>query len=532
MSKIRIFISSVQSEFAKERKLLADYIRTDVLLGKFFSPFIFEELPAINKSAQDTYLYEVENCNIYLCICGEKYGNEDAEGVSPTEREFETACAAHRHRLVFVKRAEEREAKEQAFIKRVEQKVVRKSFETYDELRNAVYAALVHYMEEKELLRLLPWDAAYNPMATMDDIDPEKVSAFVDLAKEKRRFKKRFSLENIPSILRHLDLLSKDGRLTNSAVLLFAKNPQRFFPTSEVKCMVFPTNVKRKPVLSYQIYKGNVFELVDEAVGFVMQHIDVAVGTHEDIDADVKYEIPMSAVTELIVNAVAHRSYESNGSVEVMLYPDRLEVWNPGQLPYGLTTAMLREEHNSMPTNPTLATPMYLAGYIERMGSGTTDVVNDCVEAGLREPEFEQTENFRATIWRRNVGQKGNGNVAQNVTQRDEAEAALNQGIARDVVAGNVTQNVGQNVTQTDRNVTQKGDRNVTQTKAQQRKGERYILVMNTLLTNRRTPLYAIAAKLGVTRRTIIRDMNAMRMTYRIEWIGGSRKGRWEIERL
>ena len=163
-----------------------------MLLGKFFSPFIFEELPAINKSAQDTYLYEVENCNIYLCICGEKYGNEDAEGVSPTEREFETACAAHRHRLVFVKRAEEREAKEQAFIKRVEQKVVRKSFETYDELRNAVYAALVHYMEEKELLRLLPWDAAYNPMATMDDIDPEKVSAFVDLAKEKRRFKKRF----------------------------------------------------------------------------------------------------------------------------------------------------------------------------------------------------------------------------------------------------------------------------------------------------------------------------------------------------
>jgi len=243
-------------------------------------------------------------------------------------------------------------------------------------------------------------------------------------------------------------------------------------------------------------------------------------------------EIPMSAVTELIVNAVAHRSYESNGSVEVMLYPDRLEVWNPGQLPYGLTTAMLREEHNSMPTNPTLATPMYLAGYIERMGSGTTDVVNDCVEAGLREPEFEQTENFRATIWRRNVGQNVTQNVGQNVTQRNEAKTALNQGIARDGVDGNVTQNVGQDVGQADGNVTQKGGRNVTQTKAQQRKGERYILVMNTLLTNRRTPLSAIAAKLGVTRRTIIRDMNALRMTYRIEWIGGSRKGRWEIERL
>lgn len=524
MAEIRIFISSVQREFAKERKQLAEYIRTDALLGKFFKPFIFEELPAINMSAQEAYLHEAEHCDIYLGIYGQQYGNEDAEGVSPTEREFDTACAAHRHRLVFVKRAEEREAKEQAFIKRVEQRVVRKSFETYDELRNAVYAALVHYMEEKELLRLLPWDAAYNPMATMDDIDPEKVSAFVDLAKEKRRFKKRFLIENIPSILRHLDLLSKDGRLTNSAVLLFAKNPQRFLPTSEVKCMVFPTNVKRKPVLSYQIYKGNVFELVDEAVGFVMQHIDVAVGTHADIDADVKYEMPMSAVTELIVNAVAHRSYESNGSVEVMLYPNRLEVWNPGQLPYGLTTAMLREEHNSMPTNPTLATPMYLAGYIERMGSGTTDVVNDCVEAGLREPEFEQTENFRATIWRRNVGQ----NIAQNVGQRNEAEAALNQGFAQGEADGNVTQNVGQ----TDGNVGQKGNGNVGQTKAQKRKGERYIKVMNTLLTNRRVPQREIAEKLGVSERTINRDLDALRMTYRIEWIGGSRKGRWEIERL
>ena len=244
----------------------------------------------------------------------------------------------------------------------------------------------------------------------------------------------------------------------------------------------------------------------------------------KNVDADVKYEIPMSAVTELIVNAVAHRSYESNGSVEVMLYPDRLEVWNPGQLPYGLTTAMLREEHNSMPTNPTLATPMYLAGYIERMGSGTTDVVDDCVEAGLREPEFEQTENFRATIWRRNVGQ----NVGQDVTQRNEAEAALNQGIARDWVDGNVTQNVAQ----TDGNVAQKGDGNVAQTKAQKRKGERYIKVMNKLLTNRRVPQREIAAMLGVTRRTINRDLDALRMTYRIEWIGGSRKGRWEIERL
>ena len=54
----RVFISSVQKEFAQERKALCKYIREDVLLCKFFQPFIFEELPAIDQTAQEAYLAE------------------------------------------------------------------------------------------------------------------------------------------------------------------------------------------------------------------------------------------------------------------------------------------------------------------------------------------------------------------------------------------------------------------------------------------------------------------------------------------
>ncbi len=72
MSKIKLFISSVQSEFATERKALADYLRADPLLGKFFQPFLFEELPAIDKSVHQVYLKEVESSNIYLGIIGKK----------------------------------------------------------------------------------------------------------------------------------------------------------------------------------------------------------------------------------------------------------------------------------------------------------------------------------------------------------------------------------------------------------------------------------------------------------------------------
>ena len=75
----------------------------------------------------------------------------------------------------------------------------------------------------------------------MDDIDPEKVRFFVNLAKAKRNFPIPYMPENIPQILTHLNLISELGELTNAALLLFAKDPQKFFITSEVKCAVFPT---------------------------------------------------------------------------------------------------------------------------------------------------------------------------------------------------------------------------------------------------------------------------------------------------
>ena len=87
--KLRIFISSVQKEFAEERRLLAEYIRHDPLLGLFFSVFLFEESPAVDVSAAKLYLPEVESSYIYLGIIGGEYGNVDNEGISPTEREYD-----------------------------------------------------------------------------------------------------------------------------------------------------------------------------------------------------------------------------------------------------------------------------------------------------------------------------------------------------------------------------------------------------------------------------------------------------------
>jgi len=95
--------------------------------------------------------------------------------------------------------------------------------------------------------------------------------------------------------------------------------------------------------------------------------------------------------------------FTSNGSVQIMLFKDRLEICNPGSLPYGLTAAKLRVSHHSIPANPLLAEPMYLAGYIERMGTGTGDIISLCKKTGLKEPEFIQEDIFKVIIWKKAV---------------------------------------------------------------------------------------------------------------------------------
>lgn len=403
MIPIRIFISSVQQDFASERRALAEYIRTDALLGRFFEVFIFEEMPAKSRSAAQVYLGEVEQSDIYLALLGTDYGFEDAEGISPTEREFDLATELHKDRLIFIRRIDksQRSAKEAYFIKKAEQCVVRKSFGDYEELRSSVYASLVRYLEENEYLRLLPFDATLHPTATVADIDEDKIDIFVERARKKRAYPLSKDA-GVERVLKSLNL-TDNGKITNGALLLFGKDPQRFFPTSEVKCVQFYTNTISKPLASYQVFHGSLFEMIDNAVSFVMSHIDARVGERDkSAEVDINFELPIKSVTESIVNAICHRNYTSNGSVQVMLFPDRLEVWNPGRLPFGITAAQLSLPHTSIPANPVLANPLYLAGYIERLGTGTSDMVDECMAMGLKAPEFIQDSNFRAILWRKN----------------------------------------------------------------------------------------------------------------------------------
>lgn len=403
MTKYKIFISSVQKEFTEERKALKVYILGDPLLRKFYEVFIFEDLPASDCRADEVYLEEVTNSDIYIGLFGNEYGIQDEKGQSPTHKEFLLASKLGKIRLIFVKGDKDnlRHPQMRSLLKLAGNQLIRRRFNTQPELHAAVYASLVSHLLSTGRIVTGPFDATICHKAEMPDISEDKVRWFLSLARSERNYA---LAENTPVIdaLTHLDLLD-NTKPNNAAVLLFGIKPQRFLVTSEVKCMHFHGTKKLKPIPSYQIYKGTVFDLIDQSVDFVMSKLNRFVGTRaHGPQVPVEYDIPQEVVIEGIVNAVAHRDYTSSASVEIMLFSDRLEIWNPGTLPPSLTIENLRNPHSSQPANPLIAEPLFLTKYIEKAGTGTVDMFENCHKAGLKPPEF-RLENgfFILTIWRK-----------------------------------------------------------------------------------------------------------------------------------
>ena len=234
----------------------------------------------------------------------------------------------------------------------------------------------------------------------LSDIAPDRIEWFVAEASTKRKF----SFESTPTpknVLAELGLIDKN-RLFHAALMLFGKKPQRFCPAAVVKCSHYHGTTVTRPIPSQHVLGNTLFEQTDAAADFVLSRIDRTIGDREETTAaEEKLEIPKEAIREIIVNAVVHRDYDSNASVQIDVFADRVEIMNPGRLPDELTIDDLVKEHLSVPVNPFLARPFYLAGYINQLGYGTQNVVKWCRKAGLPDPKFDPAENhFRVTIWR------------------------------------------------------------------------------------------------------------------------------------
>jgi len=401
--RLKIFISSVQKEFAQQRLDLKAFLLGDAVLSRFVSEvFLFEELPAKDRRAEQAYLEEVKRCDIYLGLFGYEYGNENRQGLSPTEDEFNHATKHKKTRLVYVWGSDEkrRDPKMRKLVARANHELIRRRIEDVNSLTSEVYASLVNYLDGIGALRIPPFDTSTSDKTTLKDLSRTRINWFLKTARRERGFPLKTTTET-KALLTHLNLID-GGQPTNAAILLFGANPQRVHRTAETKCVSCHGTQYRRPFASMQIYGGDLFEQADQACEFILARINRAIGLRAtSITAPATYELPPDVIREAIVNAIAHRDYHSNASVEVRLFANRLEIWNPGAMPGTLTLDDLRKAHPSVPNNPLIAESLYLARYIEKAGSGTLLMMTLCQEAGLPEPTYElRAGSFVITLWR------------------------------------------------------------------------------------------------------------------------------------
>ncbi len=229
------------------------------------------------------------------------------------------------------------------------------------------------------------WDDVVEPRAKLEDIDVVAVEAFKRGATVSKRLPFIVDEEDIEKIMDNL-LLLDDGKLKRSGILLFGKDPCRFFINAFVKIGRFG---KTDDDLRFQeVVEGNAFQLADKTLEILDRKFFVSPITYEGLQRVEKWEYPYEAIREVILNAIVHRDY-MGAPIQISVYDDKLIVWNEGSLPEDLTIEDLKRKHSSRPHNPILASAFFKGGLIEAWGRGTIKIINACKNAGLPEPLIE-----------------------------------------------------------------------------------------------------------------------------------------------
>ena len=235
--------------------------------------------------------------------------------------------------------------------------------------------------------------------ATIKDISTDSIEKFVERAKERRGWIVDYADKG--DFLTKMGLVNQEG-VTIAAILLFGKEPQRFIIPSEARCGRFKG---REPLEfeDFDVISGEIITQVDNLMKSIKKNLKLEVKIGDKTERIERWEYPLSAIREGIINAICHRDYGETSNVQVRIFDDRLEIWSPGKLPPGITIDKLRGEHESIPPNPLIAKPFFLIGYIENWGTGTNRIIRECVGYGLPEPEFRETGTSFIITFRKDI---------------------------------------------------------------------------------------------------------------------------------
>lgn len=255
------------------------------------------------------------------------------------------------------------------------------------------------------------------PGATRADFDPDMLREYI----AKREARTGAKVESLDDVLYEIGATDRAGTPTTIGLLLFGRKPQAFLPQSGLVFVRFSGTEPRGEGggIGYgrrDELTGPMARIVERAWNIVFEEMRVGAKV-KGLERDELLEYPRFAVREALVNAVAHRDYRISGRrIEIRMYSDRLEIISPGGLPGYMTLDNLVQDHFSR--NPRLVNGLYYWGYIEELGLGIDQMIEDMVQAGHPPPEFRATPHLftvtlanrreRAAVpqWTRNMNER------------------------------------------------------------------------------------------------------------------------------
>ena len=242
------------------------------------------------------------------------------------------------------------------------------------------------------------WERRFSSADIDHDIDTDEIrSAVANIQKVRRAFFR--DAENPYAILEDLSV-AKYGRLTNGGDVLFGRNPAKRLPQVRVRAAYFASDKAGNTFRDMKSFEGPLVPVLEQAYDFIIRNTPTtATFPKNDLQRLDEFLYPPEAIREGLVNAFAHRDYtDSSGGIAVHIYPKRLEIWNSGSLPEGITPETLINGHLSVLRNPDIAHVLYLRGFMEKIGRGSVLILRKCKERGLAEPVWTSDEKTGVTL--------------------------------------------------------------------------------------------------------------------------------------
>lgn len=258
------------------------------------------------------------------------------------------------------------------------------------------------------------WDDVANENATFDDIDREAINYFLRKGIEANRIPEYERNASTKDVLTSLHLLDENGHLKNAALLLFGKDPLKFFTSVRFKIGRF--GVDEADLLIQDVIEGNIMQMADRVVEILKAKYLTSPVRFDGMQRKEELEVPIEALREMLYNSITHKDY-TGADIQMHVYNDHVEIWNDGELPKGYDEKVLYDKHSSKPRNRNIADTMFKAGFIDTWGRGYKKIHDGFEKMGLPMPTVKSHCGGTLVTFQRGYDVvSGRKNVSSDVT--------------------------------------------------------------------------------------------------------------------